>query len=156
MVPLCHRLVNPFSAPPRSVQVGKFRLKWGICLPGGRDSALRCPRCRAQRQATESNYTKTRVLSPCVPPCRAGTPRRGVPTTASLPLGMKKPAMELRAGFLKTKLAGRGETAAAQIKTTGANANKHQTKTCQRVVDGLRNNSCSNINSIECNCAATA
>jgi hypothetical protein len=49
---------------------------------GGRDSALRCPRRRAQRQATESDCRNLSFATP-VPPSaslRAGTPQRGVPT----------------------------------------------------------------------------
>lgn len=40
---------------------------------------------------------------------------------------------------LKTKLAGRGGTAAGETKTTGTPANKKQTETGQRIVDGFRN-----------------
>ena len=45
---------------------------------GGRDSALRCPRRRAQRQATEPTPT---VSARRFRPFRAGTAQRAVPTT---------------------------------------------------------------------------
>jgi REP element-mobilizing transposase RayT len=51
----------------------------------GRDGALRRPRRRAKRQATELEPCKTAGVQNSVPPCRAETPQRGVPTIALAP-----------------------------------------------------------------------
>jgi len=57
-------------------------MKWDsiICSPKGRDSAPRCPRRRAQRQATERIAAPVGVIFRSARWARAGTPQRGVPT----------------------------------------------------------------------------
>ena len=52
----------------------------GVCARVVGIAALRRPRRRAQRQATETNQARRSVLFPFVPPSRAGASQRDAPT----------------------------------------------------------------------------